>query len=224
MRLRRTCNEKSHTPGSRSARLQMLLPLLCALLPVTEAVHHMKRPPRALVNRENDNRPLMISNQCPEVIYPGVGTQAGVGPPVGGFRLGPGETRNFTVSGDWQGRVWGRTNCTFNADGTGPDHSGGNNGGGAACGTGDCGGVVNCKGTVKNTYLRYHAYSLMCAFRVQPQSHSPSLHSLLIRIKHSTISLLWTDTIFLWLLYPYTPSLTIPLSPRSLPTSPTPFV
>ena len=148
MRLRKTCNSGPNAIGLTYTP-HTFFTLLCALLPASEAIHHMKRPSRAYADAVNDGRPLMITNQCPEIIYPGIGTQAGTGPPVNGFRLGLGETRNFTVSGDWQGRVWGRTNCTFNADGTGPDHSGGNNGGGAACGTGDCGGVVNCIGTVR---------------------------------------------------------------------------
>ena len=99
----------------------------------------------AYVNRRNEDKPLMITNQCPEVIHPGIGTQAGTAPETHGFKLDPGETRNLTVSADWQGRVWGRTNCSFNAEGTGPSHPGGLNGGGASCGTGDCGGLLSCK-------------------------------------------------------------------------------
>ena len=150
MHIRKSRDHCSHANGFR---LGAFLASLCTLLPVTEAVHHMILPPRAFVNRQDDNRPLMIENRCPEVIYPGVGTQGGTGPPVGGFRLGMGETRNFTVSADWQGRVWGRTNCSFNPEGTAPQHPGGLNGGGAACGTGDCGGIVNCRGTVRQNNI-----------------------------------------------------------------------
>ncbi len=52
------------------------------------------------------------------------------------------------VSWDWQGRVWGRTNCSFNANGTGPSQLNGVRGNGAACLTGDCFGVVDCQFTV----------------------------------------------------------------------------
>ncbi|GAB7353959.1 hypothetical protein MBLNU459_g4557t2 [Dothideomycetes sp. NU459] len=45
-----------------------------------------------------------------------------------------------TVSENWQGRIWGRTNCTFNNQGTA-------NGGGKACGTGDCNGALSCSVT-----------------------------------------------------------------------------
>ena len=47
------------------------------------------------------------------------------------------------MSDNWQGRVWGRTNCSFNEDGTRSA-----NGQPAACGTGDCFGVLNCVTTV----------------------------------------------------------------------------
>ena len=123
--------------------------IVLSIIPGLDALHHMKQPPLVYVNRRSDNRPLHVTNQCPEVIYPAIGTQAGTAPEVQGFRLGQGETRKLSVSADWQGRVWGRTNCSFNADGTGPSNRGGNNGGGSACTTGDCGGIVNCRGTVR---------------------------------------------------------------------------
>ncbi|KAI4159643.1 MAG: hypothetical protein LQ342_006410 [Letrouitia transgressa] len=103
----------------------------------------MRRTPLSWVNRRDDSRTLTITNQCPEVIYPGIGTQAGTGPAITGFKLAKDESRDLTVSADWQGRVWGRTNCSFNAAGTGPASSGT----GVACGSGDCGGVINCRGT-----------------------------------------------------------------------------
>jgi hypothetical protein len=56
------------------------------------------------------------------------------------FKLSPGSNQTVHVSDDWQGRVWGRTNCTF-------DGSGNASGNGPACTTGDCGGVVQCQGT-----------------------------------------------------------------------------
>jgi len=100
--------------------------------------HHMARiPPLDLSRRQNSaNTPLIISNFCGETIYPGLLTQSGVGPGTGGFQLNANSTRSFSVSENWQGRVWGRTNCTFNSGGTGQ------------CGTGDCGGILNCRGTV----------------------------------------------------------------------------
>ncbi|KAL8971419.1 MAG: hypothetical protein Q9183_001066 [Haloplaca sp. 2 TL-2023] len=103
----------------------------------------MDRGPLAWVNRRADTRPLHVINRCKETIYPGIGTQAGTGPSTQGFQLNPGQRRDLTVSADWQGRVWGRTNCSFNAAGTAPASSGT----GVACGTGDCGGTVNCRGT-----------------------------------------------------------------------------
>ncbi|KAL8664230.1 MAG: hypothetical protein Q9202_003180 [Teloschistes flavicans] len=117
--------------------------LLLYALPNVSGVHHMDRGSLAWVNRRADNRPLNIINQCKETVYPGIGTQAGTGPGTQGFQLTPGQRRDLTVSADWQGRVWGRTNCSFNAAGTAPASSGT----GVACRTGDCGGTVDCRGT-----------------------------------------------------------------------------
>ena len=122
--------------------------LLLSLSTATDALHHMKRAPLAYVLRRDDTVPLVTKNLCSETIYPGIVTQSGTAPSVGGFELQTGESRNLTVGADWQGRVWGRTNCSFNSAGTGPSNNGGNNGGGRACGSGDCGGIVDCKATV----------------------------------------------------------------------------
>jgi hypothetical protein len=96
--------------------------------------------------------PLRVTNNCPETIWPGIGTQAGVGPGTGGFELPVGMTMAFVVGPTWQGRVWGRTNCTFNEDGTAPGNMNvtepGWDGGGRACMTGDCFGVIDCAFTV----------------------------------------------------------------------------
>ena len=119
--------------------------LLLLISQITSALHHMRMPPVAQVNIRANTVPLVVTNQCTETIYPGVATQAGTSPGTNGFGLAPGATRNLTVGHDWQGRVWGRTNCSFNSAGTGPSNTGGNNGGGAACSTGDCFGVVDCK-------------------------------------------------------------------------------
>ena len=108
----------------------------------------MKRLPLAYVSRRDENVPLAVKNLCAETIHPGIVTQSGTAPSSGGFELQSGQTRSFTVGADWQGRVWGRTNCSFNAAGTGPSNHGGLNGGGVACGTGDCGGILECKATV----------------------------------------------------------------------------
>src|SRR5690242_12922829 len=92
--------------------------------------------------------PLKVTNSCFDTIWPGVGTQHGIGPGTGGFELLPGVSKTFRVGWDWQGRVWGRTNCSFNANGTGPSQLNGVNGNGASCTTGDCFGRLDCEYTV----------------------------------------------------------------------------
>lgn len=69
--------------------------------------------------------PLVVTNNCEATIWPGIATQAGTGPGTGGFELEPGENKTRWVGSNWQGRVWGRSNCMVNGDL-------------CACKTGDC--------------------------------------------------------------------------------------
>ncbi len=144
-----------------SSKSASLLTTFCLLSFVTSAfAYHTNRyfethgskelaPPRWGPPTKRDGTiPLVVSNLCPNTIWPGVGTQAGTGPGTGGFELATGDSMSLAVSADWQGRVWGRTNCSFNVAGTGAANLNGNNGGGAACDSGDCGGVLNCVMTV----------------------------------------------------------------------------
>ena len=85
--------------------------------------------------------PLSVVNNCGETIWPGVLTQNGTGPGTGGFELKPAARRDMWVSPNWQGRVWGRTNCTVSGDS-------------CACATGDCFGVMDCKFSVGCPALR----------------------------------------------------------------------
>ena len=138
---------------SRIRRKSTVPQSLChlVLLGTANALHHMKRPPDAHIDRRGESVPLVVKSLCSETIYPGIVTQSGTPPTSGGFELQTGQQMNLTVGADWQGRVWGRTNCSFNSQGTGPANAGGNNGGGSACGTGDCGGIISCKATVSAT-------------------------------------------------------------------------
>jgi hypothetical protein len=106
------------------------------------------RPARSGPPIKRDSVPLVISNNCAETVWPGIGTQAGTGAGTGGFELASGDSKSLTVSADWQGRVWGRTNCSFSVDGSHASNLNGNDGSGAACNTGDCGGVLSCVLTV----------------------------------------------------------------------------
>ncbi|KAI9711188.1 MAG: hypothetical protein M1820_002175 [Bogoriella megaspora] len=82
---------------------------------------------------------------CEETIFPGINTQGGGhGPEQTGFELLPGDTQKLSVAANWQGRVWGRTNCSFNPQGTGPANAG--NGIYTSCDTGDCSAGVQCTG------------------------------------------------------------------------------
>jgi hypothetical protein len=89
--------------------------------------------PRQGPPEEWDGRiPLKVTNACPDNVWPAILTQHGVGPSTAGFSLKPDESRNLWVGPTWQGRVWGRTNCTGSGDS-------------ASCGTGDCFGKLQCE-------------------------------------------------------------------------------
>lgn len=67
-------------------------------------------------------------------------------PKGGGRRLDSGEAWIFSVpTGTKQGRIWGRTNCIFDASGRGK------------CQTGDCNGLLECQsyGSPPNTLAEY---------------------------------------------------------------------
>lgn len=117
--------------------------------------------PYLLERRDDDNRtiPILITNNCPETMWPGIWTQYGGGPLENGHELGPGEQAEHLVSSDWQGRVWARTNCSFGDDGrVGPDATFGGN---RACGTGDCNGLLNCEITVSTLRNRENPLRLI---------------------------------------------------------------
>jgi len=82
---------------------------------------------------DEDRIPIRIDNRCEDTIWPGIVTQAGTGPGTGGFELVSGNKTELWVSPDWQGRIWGRTNCTVDGDM-------------ASCDTGECG-KLDCEGS-----------------------------------------------------------------------------
>ena len=141
-----------------------VLLITIALLAVCEnGEHHMNM----LVEKRqssNQNTPLLVANWCAEDVYPGLLTQGGSGPQQNGFHLSPGSNQTIYVSSNWQGRVWGRSNCTFTSSGQAQGGSG------SACSTGDCGGALDCEiagaspatlaeftlqGRIKSVILRY---------------------------------------------------------------------
>ncbi|KAJ8627410.1 hypothetical protein MRB53_020717 [Persea americana] len=80
-----------------------------------------------------------IRNQCPYTVW-----AAGV--PGGGKRLDPGQSWSITSNaGVAKARIWGRTGCTFDANGRG------------SCKTGDCKGLLECQeyGQPPNTLAEY---------------------------------------------------------------------
>src|SRR5262249_4599098 len=69
-----------------------------------------------------------VVNQCTYPVWAAAS-------PGGGRRLDPGQTWNLNVApGTTMARIWGRTNCNFDANGQGQ------------CQTGDCNRVLECQG------------------------------------------------------------------------------
>ncbi|KAF4994373.1 hypothetical protein FGRMN_5792 [Fusarium graminum] len=92
----------------------------------------IRSPSRGEPEDSDRTIPLTITNKCDSTIWPGIATQAGKGPGTGGFELSQGKSKDLWVSWDWQGRVWGRTNCTVKDDS-------------CSCKTGDCFGLLDCE-------------------------------------------------------------------------------
>ncbi|KAH7566919.1 hypothetical protein ACOSQ2_023953 [Xanthoceras sorbifolium] len=75
----------------------------------------------------SDATVFYIKNDCSYTVWAAAS-------PGGGRRLNPGEKWTLNVAaGTAMARIWGRTNCNFDASGRGH------------CQTGDCGGVLDCK-------------------------------------------------------------------------------
>lgn len=91
-----------------------------------------------------DTVPLLIYNDCPGTIWPGIYTTSGTGPGTGGFELAAGANKSLEVSTDWYGRIWGRTNCTSSGDDS------------LVCTTGSCGKMDCTQASVSLTHPRHH--------------------------------------------------------------------
>jgi len=90
-------------------------------------------PPPPNVPHIPNNRSITITNSCSDDIWPALLTSNNTGPYQSGFHLASQKSIQLWVSNDWTGRIWARTNCSFNdSTNTGP------------CFTGSCANVLNC--------------------------------------------------------------------------------
>ena len=137
-------SHRQHGPDRPSSMWSWAIAALLLSQPAA-AIHHFRQPPVHTVHRRDSDIPLRVRNQCNEDIWPAVLTQHGRGPSHTGFILVPGNSTELTVGQDWQGRVWARTNCTFDENGNVPPSSQGK----ATCSTGDCGQFLECQGAVR---------------------------------------------------------------------------
>lgn len=80
-------------------------------------------------------RTFNFMNNCQQTIWVGAVPNTGKElPRNGGFQLDAGQQDSVDTADDWGGRFWGRTGCTFDANGNGQ------------CATGDCGAKLECAG------------------------------------------------------------------------------
>ncbi|XP_026413670.1 thaumatin-like protein [Papaver somniferum] len=116
-----------------------------------------------------DGTQLILVNNCRESIWPGIlGSSGHSSVGGGGFHLNFGEEVVLNVPDRWSGRIWGRQGCSFNRIGEG------------TCNTGDCAGLLQCKGAsgmppatvvemtlgTSNSPLHYYDVSLVDGFNL----------------------------------------------------------
>lgn len=83
-----------------------------------------------------DGTQLILVNNCKESVWPGIlGNEGHPSPKDGGFHLSSGQEAVLQVPEGWSGRIWGRLGCCFDEQ-TGR----------GSCQTGDCAGLLQCKG------------------------------------------------------------------------------
>ncbi|EEF33760.1 Protein P21, putative [Ricinus communis] len=81
----------------------------------------------------SSTKTFTLLNNCKETIWPGIITK-GNDSDGKGFPLKPGQTNLHYAPIGWSGRIWARTGCNFDKNGTG------------TCQTGSCGAYLNCSG------------------------------------------------------------------------------
>src|SRR6185295_8790774 len=74
-------------------------------------------PPKAPMGKMDGKRDVVVINNCKQPIWVAIGSQMPA-PEGGGFKLDAGQTHTVVFpNGFWSGRLWGRTNCSFDAGG-----------------------------------------------------------------------------------------------------------
>ncbi|KAF5450767.1 hypothetical protein F2P56_031094 [Juglans regia] len=100
--------------------IKVLLPVLCVILLILSSGTKLSESARVFT----------IINNCKETIWPAV--TPGENFNGGGFELKPGQSIVLTAPVSWSGRIWGRTGCKFDSNGSGK------------CQTGACGSSLKC--------------------------------------------------------------------------------
>ncbi|KXT07278.1 hypothetical protein AC578_2431 [Pseudocercospora eumusae] len=114
-----------------SRTLSLLVPAILSCSILIQSTTGLESPSTEVERRQGNSSTqlqIVITNSCSDRVWPGITTQNGDAA-SDGFALDAGTKRTINVPLDWEGRIWGRTNCTF------PDGDNAN----GKCLTGECG-------------------------------------------------------------------------------------
>jgi len=88
----------------------------------------------SLISGAFAQRTFTVKNNCSQTVWVGAFSSNQPQPNSGGWALAAGASSSVAIANGWNGRFWGRRNCTFDASGAG------------MCETGDCGRGLLCNG------------------------------------------------------------------------------
>ncbi|XP_021766697.1 uncharacterized protein LOC110731175 [Chenopodium quinoa] len=92
---------------------------------------------------------ITIVNNCSYTVWPGISTISSSVKVPTGFTLLNGESKTINIQSNWEGSIWGRTNCSL-------DHKGN-----FSCETGDCGtGKIECQTTSSPNLVTMAGFSI----------------------------------------------------------------
>ncbi len=100
--------------------------------PAAPVAGNQNQPPAPPAS-SGTQRTITLTNTTQQTVWAVSTGSPGFTPPDGGeWVLAPGQTTTLTYPSVWNGRIWGRTGCSFNSAGQG------------SCETGDCGSGITC--------------------------------------------------------------------------------
>ncbi len=126
-----TPSQVSATPSDASAPPPQVSPTPSDT-PTASTTGNQSLPSASNVS-SSTQRTVTLTNTTQQTVWAVSTGNPGYTPPAGGeWVLAPGQTTTVTYPSTWNGRIWGRTGCSFDGAGQG------------SCETGDCGAGITC--------------------------------------------------------------------------------